>query len=116
MTQSSLISSLRTFLRIHREARWFRSARDYIFGTVHDLFERVSATADAMLEGMRNVPVQTAVARLGVGADPPFEIKHTSAESLASYAAVIGFACRIRSQKAQWERTGHDSNYIGHKQ
>ena len=37
---------------------------------------------------MRNVPVQTAVARLGVGADPPFELEHTSAESLASYAAV----------------------------
>jgi hypothetical protein len=37
---------------------------------------------------MRNVPVQTAVARLGVGADPPFGTEHTSDDSLASYAAV----------------------------
>ena len=87
VTQSSIISRLRIFLRFHREARWSRSARDYIFGTAQDLFERVSATADAMLEGVRNVPVKTEVASLGVGADPPFGLEHANAKSSASYAA-----------------------------
>ena len=71
VTQSSLISRLRALFRFHREARWTRNAKNYIFGTANDLFERVSATADAILEGMRNIPVSTEEDRLGIGADPP---------------------------------------------
>ena len=49
----------------------------------------MSATADAMLEGVRNVPVQTAVARLGVGADPPFGLEQSELTMISPLSKMI---------------------------